>query len=274
LEVDRFGWERIISVLADVGRLCSVQIPLYVFGGGAMAFRKEKEATKDVDVLVETTGHLEELKKVFAALGFKTGPHLPLECKALTDAAVLVDSAGMRIDIFFETICNKLSFSNGMESRSELYGDLNNLRLYVCSREDIFLLKSVTERSRDLEDMLTLYRKGLRKETLFEECQWQDETDKEGRIWESFLVLKVEEMEEKYSIVVPWKEELRRIAEMKIGAALVMERLKNGVNTIPRLAENLCLTRMEVRSYVRYLEEDGRITANKIKKPFVYTPSY
>jgi len=239
-----------------------------------MAFRKEKEATKDVDIIVETTNHLEELKRVFAVLGFKTGPQLPLECKALTDAAVLVDSAGMRIDIFFGTICNKLSFSSGMESRSELYGDLNNLRLFICSREDIFLLKSVTERSRDLDDMVTLYRKGLRKETLFEECLWQDEIDKEGRIWESFLVLKIEEMEKKYSIVVPWKEELRRIAEMKIGAALVMERMKKGMNTIPRLAENLGLARTEVRSYVRYLEENGRIIADKTKKPFEYTPSY
>lgn len=234
-----------------------------------MAFRGEKDATKDIDLILETPENAEELGCALQGLGFEINIQPPMECKSLVDAKILTVSRGMRVDIFVRTVCGKLVFSEGMRSRSEFYGDLGNLSLSICSREDIFLLKSVTERNRDLDDMVVLYRKGINKSTLLTECQFQSTHDDliGGRIWEVFLLLKIEEMEARYGISVPWKRELKRVADLKLGSKFALERIKGKIDTIPQLAKNLDLTSSEVRGIIAHLEKEGLAFVDRGVRP-------
>ena len=160
-----------MAVLHKVGKTCSRKIVAYMVGGGAMAIRGEKVATKDVDLILESDEDVRDLRMAFTAEGFEVKVRHPEECRQLVDAVVLTATEGMRVDIFVRRVCNKLLFSEGMKRRSEIYGEMGCISLHICSREDIFLLKSVTERNRDLDDMVVLYRKGIDKAILIDECQ-------------------------------------------------------------------------------------------------------
>jgi len=238
-----------------------------------MAFRGEKDATKDVDLILEAPEHADELGGALQALGFEINIQPPMECRSLSDAKIPTVSRGMRVDIFVKKVCGKLVFSEGMKSRSERYGDVGNLSLSICSREDIFLLKSVTERSRDLDDMVVLYRKGIDKVTLLGECQLQGKYDAilGGRIWETFLLQKIEEMEDAYSISVPWKGELRRIARQKLETRLVIDCIVRNVNTVQSLAKELNMAEPAIRLIVRRLENGGLVFVDREMRPNTIT---
>jgi hypothetical protein len=69
--------------------------------------------------------------------------------------------------------------------------------VWLASREDIFLLKSVTERDKDLDDMLVLYLRGLDGRTIIRECGLQsgEHVENEKLIYEAFLAVKLEGLE-------------------------------------------------------------------------------
>ena len=269
METAQFKKDEVLSVLVEAGKICSIKIPAYLVGGGAMAIREEKDATKDLDIILESEEYAEELGNELKELGFEVNIRPPVECKSLVDAKILTAQRGMRVDIFVRTVCDKLVFSQGMKSRSEFYSDLGQISLSICSREDIFLLKSVTERNRDLDDMIVLYRKGINKETILTECRFQSQHDDliKGRIWEAFLLTKIEEMEEKYGISVPWKRELKRIVEVKLSSKLVLEQIKNGLDTVPKISEELGLKSVQVKICLTHLETAGTILINNKVRP-------
>jgi hypothetical protein len=256
-------------ILAEAGKLCSREITVYLVGGGAMAIRREKDATKDVDLILEFEEDAEELGNALKRLGFEINVQPPMECRSLIDAKIMTALIGMRVDIFVQTVCHKLILSQGIKTRSEYFGDLNGISLYVCSREDLFLLKSVTERNRDLDDMIVLYRKGIDKEILLTECRSQSRHDDpiEGRIWEAFLLTKVQEMEERFGVSIPWKSEVERIASSKLGSRLVLEQISKGVTTVPEISANLELVSVQVRKYLSYLETLGTVEIDRKVKP-------
>jgi predicted nucleotidyltransferase len=121
-------------VLAEAGKLCSRKITVYLVGGGAMAIRGEKDATKDVDLILEFKEDAEELGNALKGLGFEVNIQPPAECKGLVDAKIMTALIGMHIDIFIQTVCHKLILSQGMKARSDFFGDLNRITLNVCSR--------------------------------------------------------------------------------------------------------------------------------------------
>ncbi|MGD0817372.1 MAG: hypothetical protein ABR986_03110 [Methanomassiliicoccales archaeon] len=256
-------------MLGEAGKICPKRIKVYLVGGAAMAIRGEKAATKDVDLILEFLEDAWELTEALRRLGFQVNLQHPLECKELVDAEILTTSKGMRVDIFVETVCHKLFLSEGIKRRSEYYGALGQISLSICSREDIFLLKSVTERNRDLDDMVVLYRKGIDKEILISECQSQDRYDSliSGRIWEAFLTTKVEEMENQFGISVPWKRELKRVADLKLGSKMVLDQIKAGVNTIHGISDRLHIEPNQVRRYLSSLERDGIVFLDKTVRP-------
>ena len=64
----------------------------------------------------------------------------------------------LRVDIFTTTVLRKLYLSNTMRGRAryEEFDGSNKLRLGILQNEDIFLLKCVTVREHDLQDMIDM----------------------------------------------------------------------------------------------------------------------
>ncbi len=109
-----------------------------------MALRGDKQSTKDVDLVVRNDAEAAALILALTESGFSVSSSRPQECVALTDATVLLESEGMRVDLFVSSICGALVFSDGMARRAEKLASFDAVTLYLASREDIFLLKSVT----------------------------------------------------------------------------------------------------------------------------------
>jgi hypothetical protein len=269
METDQFDKNEVLSVMGAAGKMCSRKIAVYMVGGGAMAIRGEKAATKDVDLILESEEDAKELSEAFKGLDFEVNSRHPVECKELVDAEIMTTMNEMRVDIFVRTVCHKLFFSEGMKGRSELVGEMGHISLNICSREDIFLLKSVTERNRDLDDMVVLYRKGIDKDTLIGECQTQDLLDSQvgGRIWEAFLSTKIEEMEERFGISIPWKGELKRIADLKLGCTLVVKQIRAGSHTVNAISAELGIRPTDIRKYLTTLEHQGLVVLDRSKRP-------
>ena len=48
-----------------------------------------------------------------------------------------------------------------MVERAREYLILDKLAVYLCSNEDVFLFKTMTERSGDIEDCISLAKRGI-----------------------------------------------------------------------------------------------------------------
>lgn len=182
--------------------------------------------------------------------------------------AILRGKEYFQFDIFLRRVCNALGLSDTMIDRAEKYGRFGNIQLYLLRTEDVFLFKSVTERDRDMEDMFTLLRKGINENIVVEECK--NQRIKTGRIWETFLVTRIEELETKYRITIPWKKKLIRIGEKETAKHIIIDRIKKGENTAKQITAMLNLSYNFTKEVLKDLEKNGEITVDRCRKPYKY----
>jgi hypothetical protein len=116
----------------------------------------------------------------------------------------------MRFDIFVERVCKKLRLTEGMRRRAMRLEVDGRLRLMVMAPEDVFLLKSVTDRDDDLADMALLAGKGLDWGTILDELR----TDAENHRYLPHLAAKLEALEDVHGIIVPGRRQLGTEAEI------------------------------------------------------------
>lgn len=159
----RFDGGYVSRELRKVGNALTTPVNLYLIGGAAMIRYGLKAATKDIDVLFSTH---EETVELVRALG-KSGYH-PIQTSRLTPdyqtmfaTQILENADGFRWDIFHEFVYRKLRLSPDMIKRAGSLQKAGHLTVWLISKEDIFLLKSVTERDDDVTDLLMLARSKL-----------------------------------------------------------------------------------------------------------------
>lgn len=87
-----------------------------------------------------------------------------------------------RIDLFQKTVCRGFSLSKTMMKRAEKIAKIGKLSIFLCSNEDIFLFKTMTEREGDTEDCISLAGENLRWTTIFSELKSQIEQSKQ-KVW-------------------------------------------------------------------------------------------
>lgn len=112
-----------------------------------MALRGLKDATKDVDLVVASPAQFGRLAKALTELGYGVirGPPVPTP----GSSAIFVDGGGFRLDVYCQTVLKGLALTKSMQGRAEKFADLNKLRVFLVSNEDILLFKSVTGRARE-----------------------------------------------------------------------------------------------------------------------------
>jgi hypothetical protein len=207
-----FNVETIYQVFRTIGNNLSTPVHGLLIGGGAMSIKGDKDATKDVDLVIRDEN--ENRSFISAAIQSGFSDQSPrYNDYLLGDTVILVNEQDFHIDLFSSVVCGKLVIHDGILDRAAPTGVFGELTISLMSDEDLFLSKSVTERDRDLEDMYHIYLKGLRIETIFQEMKHQDAHTKFN--WEAFMAVKLEELEERYQMTVPWKEEVdeRAISE-------------------------------------------------------------
>jgi hypothetical protein len=101
-----------------------------------------------------------------------------------------------RADLFCRRVCGKFALSEKMKERASLVLTLNRSRLFICSLNDIFLFKSMTERAGDLSDcfnMATEYELdwGAVLDEATEQCV------NERGVWITWITDRTEELHER-----------------------------------------------------------------------------
>ena len=239
-------------------------LKIHLAGGYVMAHQHLKAGTKDIDVIVETKDQVGALDRALEAAAYHLLPNgtLAAEYQAL-GATTYENSEGFRWEIFRKTVANKLSLTRGMKSRAKSIRRGGKLQVSNLSNEDIFLMKGVTERDRDLEDMSRLARTGLDYRTILEECTIQSE--RTGRIWETGLYVKCLELQDKYEVTVPIARKLRKIGEEKMLSRQILKQL--GIRNMSEedLASALKgkLNSKDIAAGIKILVRDGKVRKSK-----------
>lgn len=205
----QFSAEDIVEIFSALGSNLENPVTGLLIGGGAMSLRGDKIATKDVDLVVRSDREFRYFLSCAMNTGFERQTNVTQEYQQL-NTTVLENHEGFHIDLFAINVCNRLVVHDGIMERAQHYRAFGLLDIYLMKDEDLFLSKSVTERARDLDDMYELYKKGLDEAIIMEEMKVQDGLS--DTIWEAFLTMKLDEMEERFTITVPWKKDVEERA--------------------------------------------------------------
>jgi hypothetical protein len=264
MERIEIGESELAELFLEIGNSLDSTIEVYLIGGGAMAFQGLKESTRDIDIILDNHGSATRMSDSLRALGYMESEFIPADAGRISDAIMLERIDGVRFDLFIGRVCNGLFLSESMKDRAQPRSIFGKMELRICSMEDVFLLKSVTERSRDLDDMASIYRAGLDDNILLDECDEQNRLCPEGeeRIWESFLLERIIELEENYDLSVPWKSKLEVMVNRDLETRILSPILKEGPCTVKTISERLRIDEKVIRLHLENMASDGLVSLN------------
>ena len=251
-------------------------LTLYLIGGGAMSFYGLKAATKDIDIILTNKDDLKNLMATLEAIGYKE-PKLVLITRPYNNmqtSTILENTDSFRWDLFLNKVCNALTLSAAMKKRSTSLYQGNCLKIFMASKEDLFLFKGITEREADLNDMGILAQSGLDWVGINQECKSQSKAS--GVSWEDALYQNLISLKAKYSIESPIEKPLRIAAERKMIELTLLGQIERGTNTVKSIAQEIKEPQGFVRAELKRLSNKGLITIDKSKKPhkFFLKPKY
>jgi hypothetical protein len=265
----KFHIKYIESELKRIGKRIPKKIEIVLIGGANMMYRGLKAATKDVDIVVMQTNDLKMFSETLVDSGYFEVKRLSKEYTNLGASVVFRKEDGFQYDIFLKQVCNALVLTPRILKRTEKLGQFNNLSISLMSPEDIFLFKGMTERTADLEDMRILVEQGLDWKVILDECQGQVGE----RIWEAFLLVKLEELQDKYGIHVPIKGKLRQISEQRLLRNMIISFLGE-VRTYKELSDHiqkkLLCSDSWIRKHISTMLREGIIQRERVGRSFKY----
>src|SRR3989344_7109336 len=127
---------------------------VYIIGGAALLKRGMKAATKDIDLVVNTKNEFFEIQNGLNNIRFTA--QTPGKEYTHMNLSQIFQRKDFRIDVFEKEVCGRFSLSKEMMKRAELLIELNHLTVFLCSSEDIFLFKTMTEREGDITDCMSI----------------------------------------------------------------------------------------------------------------------
>ncbi len=207
-----FGKDELENVFEAVGRRIPRRMKVFLLGGGAMAFRGQKVATKDLDLVFDTLSDCRAFSKAISSLGFAQ-KHVLTPAYSKMDAAggIWQDADGFRFDLFVGTVCNALKLSVGVKKRSALLSSFGKLGVMLVSNEDVILFKSITERQGDSNDIAAIVASApVDWETVLAECRAQSGK----RPWYGSLVDKFADLKERHGIDAPIAGQVQKLYEL------------------------------------------------------------
>ncbi|MFH1432936.1 MAG: DUF6036 family nucleotidyltransferase [archaeon] len=193
------------NLFNDIGKELDETITIYVFGGAALMISGLKDATKDIDVVFEKMSEVKTFTSALKRIGFET-IQLTEDYKYLKIEGIY-NRGNDRFDVFQKIICNNLALSKNMVIRSKSKGNYGNLSVKILSLEDIFLLKSIFSRAGDYEDCVALFQTGIDWNMIYDEVNDQCRKNPVN-VWKSYLLARIEEMQEREHIQVPIRKKL------------------------------------------------------------------
>lgn len=203
------SFEDIAALLEELDASLRSEIRLFMIGGGALLHRGMRQATKDIDVIVRTADEYRECERALKMRGFIA--KFPSRSYERMNLNAILVRGDFRIDLFNESVLGAFSLSAAMAKRSERVLSLERLSLSLCSDEDIFLFKAMTEREGDLEDCIALAKRGLRWGLIIDELKSQVKRSGSD-IWITWVGERLDLLQER-GVNIPFMRELDALRE-------------------------------------------------------------
>ncbi|WEL18784.1 Transcriptional regulator, contains wHTH domain [Halorhabdus sp. SVX81] len=252
-----FGREYIENEFQRVTDGLSAPLTVYLIGGGAMALRNLKGATKDIDLVVSDGDAYGQLWAVLMDLGYAEIQSLGPEYRVLGATSCVENDDGCRLDIFNQQVANKLVLTDGMQERSEPFRNTDQLTVRLVSSEDIFLFKLIAGRDDDIEDMNMLVQAGLDYDIVEEELEAQ--IDRVGD--DQFVTFANEalvELEEQYGVATPIEDRIQELTTRYYRGLEVLQALDEPMS-VDELAAELELDTDEIHDRITSLSRFDRV---------------
>ena len=157
-------YEDQMNLFGLISKKISKDVECYAFGGTAMLFYGYKEETKDVDLVFEKEEGRKEFIKAIEEIGYRLWTpfdiYVPEKLRDKYKPMVFKFGDG-RFDLFIKKIFRTLISPSMKEDLFAVHDfkDKHNLRVKALRKEHIVLLKAVTERKNDFEDIRTIVEK-------------------------------------------------------------------------------------------------------------------
>ncbi len=182
------------SLFRLISRNLKKDITCYAFGGNAMMYCGYKTTTKDIDIIFEDKESLDEFIRSLKLLGYTKMSLMKIYIPELTkekDKPVMFSKGDERFDLFLKQVFQtKLSpaMKDRLHARFDYMEKDNTLTVNVLGKHDIILMKSITQRERDFDDVRTIAEKDdIDWKVIVDEAIWQA---KHGDKW---VILDLEE---------------------------------------------------------------------------------
>jgi hypothetical protein len=211
---------------------------IFLLGGGAMCFRNQKNATKDLDLVFKNADDFKAFAEAINAIGFSEPKAIESIYKEMKPAGIWENKDNFRLDLFVKKVCGALELSEKMTARAELLANYGNLAVKIVSNEDVILFKGITERLDDTNDIAAIIRTSdVDWEIILQECIAQSQ----ARAWYGSLCNKLVEINEKHGITAPIIRKLQKLDEKERLQDACKMRLKTGLTRKETAAELLQL---------------------------------
>jgi len=200
------NFKEIDLLLNEIDKKLKTRTKIFIIGGAALLYQNLKPATKDIDLILTNIQHYDLFVQAATKIGFEK--RNPRGIYSKIHASSILEREDFRLDIFIERVCKKIILSQNMIKRAEPILDLKNLEVNHCSNEDIFIFKSITERQGDIEDCISLAKRGLNWKTIYSEIRSQIDMSGED-VWITWIGERFDRMEEK-GLNIPIMDKLNK----------------------------------------------------------------
>ncbi len=146
----------------EIGRKLPKKLIAYSIGGTAMMLLGLKGETKDIDLVFDNEIDRSLFIKILEEMNFRKDERLVIEnygLKKNTPEILRLGSGDFMFDLFLKKIVTSF-FSDGMKERARhTYEFGGNFVIKAADPHDILIMKSVTSRLKDLEDIIEIVKK-------------------------------------------------------------------------------------------------------------------
>ncbi len=202
-------FKQLEKLFQEIDKQLKTEVNIYVIGGAVLLYHGLKPATKDIDIITADERNYIAFENALKSINFK--PKTPTGRYKKLNLGAILERDDYRIDVFNKTVCKMLALSEGMKKRANEIINHNNLKVYLCSNEDIFIFKSLTEREGDLEDNISLVQHGINWTIVLEEIILQINTSGQD-VWITWIGERFDKLEEK-GINIPIMKDVNKLRD-------------------------------------------------------------
>jgi hypothetical protein len=238
------------DMFRKIGKRLPKKVEAFLLGGGAMCFRNQKNATKDLDLVFKDLNSFNAFASAIAKLGFAKPKKVETEYKEMEASGIWENRDGFRLDLFVGKVCGALELSERMAARSEPLGTYGNMAVKMASNEDVILFKGITERIDDANDIAAIIRtSSIKWDVVLAECAAQSK----ARAWYGSLYNKMVELEEMHKITVPIARKLKKLDNAEILREAYATRINSGLSRKAAVDEliKIGFTKKEIEKGIR-----------------------